>query len=272
MIHGRKESVEQVRQVLAQCQAGTLVEIIPVSIDTQGHVIEALRQKRLAGEHLAVVNLCDGTELDGYPGVSVVNSLQKCRIPYSGSDAEFYEGTTSKPVLKRKLIANNVATSPFVEIRPGAEIDDIQACEQIMSWPMIIKPSISYASMNISDKSVVHSREEALAQTKAMIAAAPDGVFVESFLGGREFTALCTGDARVGVKVYPIAERVFNAILKHEQRILAFDRYWDGYDLDGSKPPPDAPSLYWYDRAPADWQEELQDLARRAYIACGGNG
>ena len=61
-------------------------------------------------------------------------------------------------------------------------------------------------------------------------------IFVERFLGGREFTALCTGDDQLGVLVYQVAERVFNQKLTSRERILAFDKYWDGYDLEGHMP------------------------------------
>lgn len=137
---------------------------------------------------------------------------------------------------------------------------------------MIVKPSVSYASISISDKSVVHSLVEALAQIEVVSQTTSSGVFIESFLAGREFTALVTGSAERNLKVYPVAERVFNSILKQEQRLLAFDRYWEGYDLQGSKPSAETQQLYWYEKAREDWQDFLQDLAKRAYVACGGNG
>lgn len=176
---------------------------------------------------------------------------------------------------------------------------------------MIIKPSVSYASLSITDKSVVNNLEEAITQTKNVLSSTEGGVFVETFLQGREFTALCTGSERLGVTVYPVAERVFNSQLEDSKRILAFDRCkiissswcgcialhivlsidWDGYGLDGSKPAEDSPQLYWYEKAPESWQEALEGkmhsvficlssmrpsysvgVARKAYIACGGSG
>ncbi|KAH6571182.1 hypothetical protein BASA50_005378 [Batrachochytrium salamandrivorans] len=270
--HGKDEDVELLQKTLQLCDTKTNVEIVPIEIESLQETISKMVEKKAAGEHMVVINLCDGTETDGYPGISVVKSLNNACIPYSGANADFYDGTTSKPVLKRKLIMHDVKTSPFMEIRRGSEAADIDACEKILSWPMIIKPSVSYASRNISDSSIVHSKKEALCQVSKLLEFTTEGIFMEGFLPGREFTALCTGDVKSGVKVYPIAERVFNPSLKTEERILAFDRYWAGYELGGMAPVTTEQSLYWYDLAPSDWQDHLHDLARRAYVACGGNG
>lgn len=65
------------------------------------------------------------------------------------------------------------------------------------------------------------------------VVGADNGVFAERFLAGREFTVFIAGDEINGVKVYPIAERVFDPKLAKFERILAFDKYWDGFDLEG---------------------------------------
>jgi hypothetical protein len=185
----------------------------------------------------------------------------------------------------------------------------------LLGWPLFVKPAVSYASLSISDKSIVRNSKEALEQVDAVREMTWNGcgeVYVETFLKGREFTALVTGEGTFeggvessgGVKVYPVAERVFDPTLETDKRLLAFDRYWDGYDLtSGSMEAPsqdtdltrlstttltngedgeievgvklgkEAPApLYWYELAPAEWQEMLQDIARRAYIACHGTG
>ena len=66
-------------------------------------------------------NLCDGTEEgeggNGYPGLSVIKLLQDLGLNYTGSDEAFYECSCSKVLLKKAMLAKNVATSPYVEIR-----------------------------------------------------------------------------------------------------------------------------------------------------------
>lgn len=54
------------------------------------------------------------------------------------------------------------------------------------------------------------------------------------------------------------AERVFNKKLGQYERLLAFDRYWQGYDMQGGRPPAEMEQLYWYAPGPAEWQDKLK--------------
>ncbi|KAJ3218912.1 hypothetical protein HDU67_003551 [Dinochytrium kinnereticum] len=225
--YGKEDMILTIVQALKD--AGVeVVEVLPVTLQNFGQLVEDVGERRKRGEDVVVFNLCDGTEDDGYPGASVVSACEKLRVPFTGASLYFFEVTTSKPTLKEMLISDNVATSRFVEVKEGKEREAVDEAEKIIGWPLIVKPS------------------------------------------GREFTAVVVGDSVTGVKAFPVAERVFHAGLKKDQRILAFDRYWDGYDLQGGKGAGEP--LYWYELANAEWQEALQDISRRAYIACGGSG
>ena len=231
--------------------------MIPIIFQSNIHqVIGQLAQELHDGVNLVVMNLCDGTEIDGYPGVTVLKELEKQGIPFTGSDSYFYDLTTSKPVLKDSLLINRVETSEYVVIRPGFEDQDILKAESIIGWPMIVKPAVSYASLSISYKSVVNNIQEAVEQVKKVFEMTSDGVFVERFLAGREFTVLCTGNESQGVVVYPAAERVFNEKLGTYQRLLAFDQYWDGCEIDGTVGK-NVASHYSYELAPQEWQNGL---------------
>ncbi|KAI8896115.1 hypothetical protein BC833DRAFT_598907 [Globomyces pollinis-pini] len=269
--HGKDDALVDLQKAFLSCNPCTVVDIVPISLDDYEDVLITLENSLPHGKRMVVVNLCDGSELDGYPGLSIVNQLEKMNIAFTGAGSAFYEDTTSKPVLKRMLQKEQVPTSVFVVIRPDSVEEDLDKAAELADWPLIIKPSVSYASISITDRSVVETREAALKQINAVIKETNGGVFIESFLAGREFTALCSGDREDGIHVYPVAERVFNKNLKERQRILAFDRYWDGYDLDGSIPTTEE-ELYWYEKAQEDWQDHLRDIAGRAYLACGGSG
>ncbi|KXS20925.1 glutathione synthetase ATP-binding domain-like protein [Gonapodya prolifera JEL478] len=283
--YGKHASVLDLRAALLS-RGYADVESREITLADCGDVLAGVRgEARDAGaggrgrERLVVVNLCDGTEDDGYPGLSVVTELHRLNLAYTGADPDFYLATTSKPVLKRMLQARGVPTSPFVEVAPGvtdAELEQlILSLSHQIGFPLIVKPSVSYASLCISDRSVVHTAAECADQCRRVHSETGQGVFVERFLAGREFTALCTGDAHQGVKVYTVAERAFDPALSTYRRILAFDRYWDGFDLNGGAPDPEASSaapMYVYRPAPEAWQTHLADVARRAYLACGGSG
>ncbi|RKP02216.1 hypothetical protein CXG81DRAFT_7861, partial [Caulochytrium protostelioides] len=229
------------------------------------------RRAQCPGGRMAIINLCDGTETDGYAGITAVAALESHRLAFTGADRFFYDLTTSKPELKRALQARDVQTAVFCELRPETLEADMQRAAEVVGFPMIVKPAVSYASLAISDTSVVHDVAAGVAQARRVMEATDGGVFVETFLSGREYTVLVTGSAAQGTEVYAAAERVFDMTLPVEQRMLAYDRYWFGYDLSGAPPDPNT-LVCQYALAPAVLQKQLQDLARAAYLACGGTG
>ncbi|KAJ3385169.1 Actin-like protein 6B [Lobulomyces angularis] len=270
--YGKEDSLNSLKKIFKQCNSKNIA-VIEITLENYIQIIEELKKKYSNGESMCIINLCDGTEVDGYPGLSIVSMLETSNIPYSGSDPLFYELTTSKPTLKKKLLEKNVSTSEFVEVRKNFEKEDLELAGEKLGFPVIIKPAVSYASLSINKGNVVRSvTSEAVELLKETVIKNPDGVFIEEYLAGREFTVLVTGDSMVGIKAYLPAERVFNKKLGKFERFLAFDRYWDGYDLDGNAPDGSAESFYWYAPAPIEWQQELIKLAVNAYNACGGNG
>ncbi|KAK3828579.1 MAG: hypothetical protein J3Q66DRAFT_275363 [Benniella sp.] len=253
------------------------IAVVPVALHTVVEVAESLeremKEKHQEGMDLVVFQLCDGTELDGYPGVSMVRELERRKIAFTGSDSMFYVVSSSKPVLKRELQAASVPTSPFQEFMTSPTMDDLEHIINEIGFPMIVKPSISYASINISMASVVHTPEQLLEQINASLTEQVDietpSVFVERFLAGHEFTALVVGDKDWGVKVYSVAERVFDPKLGKFERLLAFDQYWDGYDLQGGS---GNNGFCQYQIANEAWQEQLKLISKDAYLALGGSG
>ncbi|KAF8937100.1 hypothetical protein BGZ47_009188 [Haplosporangium gracile] len=309
----RTRSIEDLRNQLLKADFAD-IEVVPVSLRTIIEVSDALSKEMKTyndrGEELVVFQLCDGTELDGYPGVSMIHELEKRKIPFTGSDSAFYIISSSKPSLKRELQKANVSTSSFEEFIDPPRMADLDNIIKEIGFPMIVKPSISYASINISMKSVVHTPEELLEQVNLSLNASKSGtklsdqvlteqtekqkreqdqrnakvlkkeqkmeidietptVFVERYLAGREFTALVIGDKDWGIRVYPVAERVFDPKLGKFERLLAFDQYWDGYDLEGGSGNED---FCKYQMANEAWQDHLQQVAKDAYLALDGNG
>jgi D-alanine-D-alanine ligase-like ATP-grasp enzyme len=203
------------------------------------------------------------------------------------------------------MIASHVPTLPFVTLSQNPPLqEDIEKAKTIVGYPLIIKPSVSYGSMMISTKSVVDGPEQMisyLTETDAL-KDYKDEIFLESFLAGREFTVLCSGDERVGVRVYTAAERVFAPNLKEREKILTFEIStllfmkkfnfcnlyvgWDGCDLNANTTGEVPAQPYWYEAAPTEFQDYLQgtilwlyfanisliDLAKKAYLSVNGTG
>ena len=97
-------------------------------------------------------------------------------------------------------------------------------------------------------------------------------VFAESFLAGREFTALVLGAPEGSDEpiCMPVVERVFDVSLPESQRFLAFNRYWAGYGGGQTQASTGTILLYSYALAPPEAQENLMSVARAAFKACDG--
>ncbi len=245
----------------------------PVTHATLAEVVGRLQRLRETQE-LVVFNACDGVDVEGFPGLSVVRALERAAIPFTGAASAFYEITTSKIAMKQRMAARGVATAPFLEI---TDIErDIPRAAAKIGFPFILKPSVSAGSAGITDRSVVHDEASAIAQARRMQAAPRDlfhyyeGLFAEAFLGGREFTVFLVAGAGGSVQVYPPVERVFDASLPRTRRLLSFDRYWERYEEE--EPLPGGGLFYSYADAPAALRAPLEDLSARAFAALDGSG
>ena len=72
----------------------------PVTMDNYASIIHSIAINA-NGKTPLILNLCDGDEVNGIPGVSVIHELEKNALIYTGSDAHFYTITTSKIPMKK---------------------------------------------------------------------------------------------------------------------------------------------------------------------------
>lgn len=248
---------------------------VPVTLENVASVAAAF-----VAEHGSrpgvVLNLCDGNELDGSPGVSVVRALEQARIPFTGSASAFYELTTYKGPMKARLLERRVSTSPFVRLRSIP--DDIGRIAAEVGYPAFVKPEVSAGSGGIGLASRVETADAALARVTDLLNSEDgpfyrtSGLFAERFIDGPEFTVLVVGnhDAASGARAYPPVERLFHSELPAHERFLSYDRYWSAYKEEPRLS--DAEPFYRYGRAPAHLVERLSGLAERAFLAVDGTG
>ncbi|MBK7231019.1 MAG: hypothetical protein IPH93_01770 [Saprospiraceae bacterium] len=74
---------------------------------TQGSYLDQLKfikSESLPKEPL-VINLCDGDEVNGAPGIEVIKELKNLDLIFTGAEEYFYEITTSKIPMKKYLIS-----------------------------------------------------------------------------------------------------------------------------------------------------------------------
>ncbi len=247
----------------------------PVTVHNFKEIIQSIAESK-NGKTPLVLNLCDGDEVNGTPGVSVIHELEKHGLIYTGSDAHFYNITTSKIPMKKAFDKAGVANANWRVITDKK--GSVKGIAKRVGTPVIIKPAVSGGSMGVSVKNVVHTEDELLQRVDEIKKGyrgwnlLADGLFVEQFITGPEYTTFITGSAddMDNCIVYEPVKRVFHESLPDTEKFLSFDRLWEIYE--DEKPMPGEGNFYEYAPAEADLVPALKQLSLDAYKACGGKG
>lgn len=247
----------------------------PVTMDNFKTIIRSIAESQ-NGKTPLVLNLCDGDEVNGTPGVSVIHELEKQGLIYTGSDAHFYTITTSKIPMKKAFDKAAVATASWriITDKKGST----KGLAKRIGTPIIIKPAVSGGSMGVSVKNVVHTEEELNERVQEIYKGyrgwnlLVDGLFAEQFITGPEYTTFITGSADDpdNCIVYEPVKRVFHESLPEAEKFLSFDRLWEIYE--DETPMPQNENFYEYRPAEPELIPALKALSLDAYRACGGKG
>jgi len=249
----------------------------PVTMADYAAVIDEIAAEKEDGTYFPVVlNICDGDEVNGTPGVSVVKLLEERGLVYTGADEYFYNITTSKIPMKAAFDKYDV---------PSAKWEAIKIKEQYtngifgrLGTPIIVKPSVSGGSMGVGIKNVVENKAALNEQIAQMFDGyrgwnlAADGLIAESFITGPEFTVLIVGSyaSPEMAKVYTPVERIFHHSLPEKEKFLSFDRLWEIYE--DENPMPNEENFYEYEVPDAALIESIKKISWDAYVACKGTG
>lgn len=269
------QSIEEYSNTFAQL--GIEWKWQPVTMNDYQSIIDTIVAEKEEGIYFPLVfNICDGDEVNGTPGVSVVKLLEQKGLIYTGSDEYFYTITTSKIPMKEAFDACAV---------PNAKWEAIKTKEQYtngifdrLGTPIIVKPSVSGGSMGVGVKNVVENKAELNEQISKMFDGyrgwnlATDGLIAESFITGPEFTVLIVGsyDAPDNAKIYTPVERIFHPSLPDKEKFLSFDRLWEIYEEEEAMP--NEGNFYEYELPDASLIEAIKKISWDSYVACKGKG
>lgn len=266
------QSIEEYTRVFTEL--GLAWHWQPVTMEDFNEIIGRIAEERNEGNCFPVVlNLCDGDEINGTPGLSVVRELTDAKLVYTGADEHFYRITTSKIPMKTAFDNHGVTTAPWQSI--VSENHDYAAVLAMLGAPIIAKPAISGGSMGVGVRNVVHTAEELEEQVNAMFGGyrgwdlVSGGIVAEKFITGPEFTTMVVGTGRRARVLEPV-ERVFHPSLPEEEKFLSFDRLWEIYE--DESPMPGHANFYEYRRADRSLVKKLKQLSLDAYHAVGGKG
>ena len=249
----------------------------PVTINNYASVIDNIAKKNEKDNKIHLIfNLCDGDEVNGTPGISVVKLLEEKGLFYTGSDEYFYHITTSKIPMKQAFDKAGVPTAPWEAITAR----DQQTGDIIrkLGSPIIVKPSVSGGSMGVGVRNVVSTNKELDEQVQNMFDGyrgwqlTSDGIVAESFISGPEYTVLIVGsyDKPGKAKIYEPVERIFHPSLPEKEKFLSFDRLWEIYEEE--KPMPDEGNFYEYELPDPSLIEEIKRISWEAFVATRGKG
>lgn len=247
----------------------------PVTMDNFKEIISLLKDRTI-DKYPMVLNLCDGDEINGTPGISVIHELEKHGIIYTGSAAPYYNITTSKIPMKEAFDKHKVPTPGWDIIKDGNQ--SFAPLFDKLGSPLILKPAISGGSMGVSVKNVVKDEAELKQQVDLLSNGyrgwelATGGLFVEQFIKGPEFTSFIVGSASQPDKciVYEPVERVFHSSLPEIEKFLSFDRLWEIYEKES--PMPDGDSFYEYYPPDPALVDAIKKISLDAYCAVGATG
>ena len=249
----------------------------PVTMIDYYEIIEQIVSERDNNISFPVVlNICDGDEVNGTPGISVVKLLEERKLIYTGSDEFFYDITTSKIAMKKRFDRARVQTPAWEAIK--REKQNINGIFERLGTPIIVKPSVSGGSMGVGTKNVIYNEEALTSLIKKMFEGyrgwnlVTDGLIAESFIPGPEYTCFLVGDYNnpAATLIYEPVERVFHKSLPEDEKFLSFDRLWEIYEEEEAMP--NEENFYEYEKVSPEVSEEIKKLSWRSFVSVKGTG
>ncbi len=247
----------------------------PTTISTVSEVIHKVISDS-DGLFPLVLNYCDGDEINGFPGVSVVRALEQNGLAFTGADSQFYAISTSKIWMKQLFEEAGISTSPWAALN-GHETQSKKLFKEL-GGPLFVKPSIAAGAWGLSLQSVVHDEDELSGQVSRLknglhgFNFLEGGIFVERFIKGSEFTVFLVGSADYPdqKRVYPPLKRIFHKSLPKEEQFVTYERNWNKYDEE--TPLSDGELIFTEKLAESEFVEMLSTLAWDAHCAVRGTG
>lgn len=249
----------------------------PVTLFDYQDIIRNIQQELHHGMYFPIVlNLCDGDEVNGTPGISVVKLLELSGLVFSGADSYFYDITTSKIPMKKAFDQYQISNAPWKEIKESNPSP--AGIFKRLGNPLIVKPAVSGGSLGVGVKNVVHSPAEMKQEVKKLFDGyrgwefSTGGVIAEQFISGQEYTTLIVGssDQPDQLIYYAPVERVFHPSLPDQEKFLSYERLWEIYENEASMPLQG--NFYEYKFPAEDVLKELEHLSKAAYLAVKGKG
>jgi D-alanine-D-alanine ligase len=175
------------------------VEIIAAALSAVGHSVAMLGGgeeflDNIRREKVDIVfNIAEGRGSSRSRESQVPAVLEMLGIPYTGSDSHCLTVCLDKPLAKR-LVANEGVATPHWQM-----ISDEESLSKTFlakfPFPAIVKPAYEGSSKGIRSSSVVENREQVAREVSRLLNDYRQPVMVEQFISGDEVTAGIIGNS-----------------------------------------------------------------------------
>lgn len=225
-----KPALDQIAQDEAEFDEPETITAIHDAIVANGYMctdIEADddaygKLKDLKGKIDFVFNIAEGLRGE-IREAQIPAILEMLGIPYTHSGALASAITLDKTLTKKIWLYHGLPTPKFVSIgykdKPYAEN---------LRFPVLVKPNAEGSSKGVFNDNVVADPDRLVGKIREIRKAYGNGVLIEEFLEGREFTVSVLGNPGVGKGVYtlPIVEQNFDVFPAGMHRLASYEAKW----------------------------------------------
>jgi len=175
------------------------VELLAAALETAGHSVVMLGggrgflEKILSQKVDFVFNIAEGRGNSRSRESQVPAVLEMMGIPYSGSDSHCLTVCLDKPLAKKLVAAEGMATPQWQVINDEEDLAKIPWGR--FPFPAIVKPAYEGSSKGIRLTSVVENREQMPKEVRRLLNDYRQPVMVEEFIAGDEVTTGIIGNS-----------------------------------------------------------------------------
>ncbi|MBS1902101.1 MAG: D-alanine--D-alanine ligase [Bacteroidetes bacterium] len=212
---GVLEEIEGIAAALRE--GGHTVTIFSVDDDVE-RLVSFLENERPE----AIFNLCESVLGRADLEMCIAGVYDLFGIPYTGAGTMALGIALNKAVSKAIFEANGIPTPRFRAFEPG----ELPADDNVLTFPLIVKPLREDASIGIDNNSIVNDHPSLRERVGFVHREFVQPALVEEYIDGRELNVAVLADEHGVFKALPISEITFDALPPGNPRIVSYEAKW----------------------------------------------
>lgn len=187
-----------------------------IDIEADEQVYEKLKKLRKSID--LVFNIAEGLRGE-IREAQIPAMLEMLGIPYTHSGALSQAVTLDKALTKKIWQFHGLPTPKFVVIGK-----DQKPYVEGLEFPVLVKPNSEGSSKGVMNDNLIEDPKRLPAKIREIQKAYGDGVLVEEFLPGREFTVTVMGNSKP--YILPIVEQNYDIFPKELKKFASYEAKW----------------------------------------------